>query len=526
MRFNWQERRESARWGRSFSLRTLKKLWTEASHSTVTFLGLKRFCHLSALHPAGADLRWKKTGIVLSAFLLTLFVSSCGGGGGSGNNPPAEIVYALSESGTGNGTITEYAINPSNGSLYPSNKTITTGPVPIQFLFDPNGAPYAFVLNNGNTPVFAGGILTSDGSTNGSIEVFSVGSKGLSTTPVYTQKTGESPVSMAIDSQGNYLAVADHGTGTGGGDVEIFQIGSGGALSLIASNSSFCAYPNQVVFSPPTDGTVNESLYIVCSSPEKSSPPSASIDYCTISQLQSGGVFTASITPSTGSTPSFFSMAIDPSNQYGVATGQDSSTGFITEFQNPPVANSTSTFPSTATFSSIPSGQMAFVGPSSSENVLLGNYDVTTSRLSSGSNAIQPCPVPSTSKTFSCATTISTGSQTGPIALKTNPAGTALYVSMTGTAVSAGSSYQTPGAILAYSVSGTTLTSFTPVPTGGWPLSVSLAPNGNLAFVPNYGSSNVSVFSVAGNGALAPFNLNNGSNLLPVGSNPISVIVR
>ncbi len=97
---------------------------------------------------------------------------------------------------------------------------------------------------------------------------------------------------------------------------------------------------------------------------------------------------------------------------------------------------------------------------------------------------------------------------------------------MTGTAVSAGSSYQTPGAILAYSVSGTTLTSFTPVPTGGWPLSVSLAPNGNLAFVPNYGSSNVSVFSVAGNGALTPFNLNNGSNLLPVGSNPISVIVR
>ncbi len=523
MRFNRQERRESARWGRSFSLRTLKKLWTEASHSTGKFLGFKRFCHLSALHPAGADLRWKKTGIVLSAFLLTLFVSSCGGGGGgSGNNPPAEIVYALS----GNGTITEYAINPSNGSLYPGSQTITTGPVPIQFLFDPNGDPYAFVLNNGNTPVFAGGILTSDGSNNGSIQVFSVGSKGLSTTPVYTQKTGESPVSMAIDSQGNYLAVADHGTGTGGGGVEIFQIESGGILSQVASNSSLCTYPNQVVFSPPTDGTTAESLYIVCSSPETTSSSAAVIDDCTISQLQSGSGCTASIT--SNSTISIFSMAIDPSNQYGVAAGQNgSSGGFITEFQNPPVANST-TFPSTATFSSVvPSGQMAFVGPSSSENVLLGNYDVTTSVLSSGSNAIQPCPVPSTTQQFSCAnTTISTGSQTGPIALKTNPAGTALYVSMTGTAVSAGSSYQTPGAILAYSVSGTTLTSFTPVPTGGWPLSVSLAPNGNLAFVPNYGSSNVSVFSVAGNGALTPFNLNNGSNLLPVGSNPISVIVR
>ncbi|MHB1899790.1 MAG: beta-propeller fold lactonase family protein, partial [Leptospirillum sp.] len=355
--------------------------------------------------------------------------------------------------------------------------------------------------------------------------VFSVGSKGLSTTPVYTQKTGESPVSMAIDSQGNYLAVADHGTGTGtgGGGVEIFQIGSGGALSQVASNSSLCTYPNQVVFSPPTDGTTAESLYIVCSSPEITSSSAAVIDDCTISQLQATSPSCTAIEPN--ATTSIFSMAIDPSNQYGVAAGQYRSGGFITEFQNPPVANST-TFPSTATFSSVvPSGQMAFVGPSSSENVLLGNYNVTNANLSSGSDTIQPCPVPSTSKTFSCAT-ISTGSQTGPIALKTNPAGTALYVSMTGTAVSAGSSYQTPGAILAYSVSGTTLTSFTPVPTGGWPLSVSLAPNGNLAFVPNYGSSNVSVFSVAGNGALAPFNLNNGSNLLPVGSNPISVIVR
>jgi len=524
MPFNRQERRESQRWGRSFSFRTLEKLWTRASHSTEKFPGFKRSRYLSALHPAGADLRWKKTGSVLSAFLLMLFVSSCGGGGGgSGNTPPAEIVYALSENGTGNGTITEYAINPSNGSLYPGNQTITTGNFPIQFLFDPNGDPYAFVLNSGNSPVFAGGILTSDGSNNGLIQVFSVGSKGLSTTPVFTQKTGESPVSMAIDSQGNYLAVADHGIGTSGGDVEIFQIGSGGALSLIASNHSYCAYPNQVVFSPPTDGTVNESLYFVCSSPEKSLSSEGSIYYCTISQLQSGSGSgcTAAITPN--SPISIFSMAIDPSNQYAVATGLDSNDGFITEFQNPPVANST--FPSTATLSSIFSGQMAFFGPSSSENVLLGNYDVTTSGLSSGSNAIQPCSVGNTGVTCS-SSTISTGSQIGPIALKTNPAGTALYVSMTQTAVSAGSSYQSPGAILSYSVSGATPTFLASVPTGGWPLSVSLAPNGNLAFVPNYGSSNVSVFSVAGNGALAPFNLNNGSNLLPVGSNPISVIVR
>ena len=472
----------------------------------------------SGLFPVGREIFRRKIGALLSASLLALFLSGCGGGGSGSSTPPAEILYALS----GNGTITEYAINPSNGSLYPGSQTVGTGSNPIQFLFDPNGAPYAFVLNNGNTPVFAGGILTGDGSSPGSIQVFSVGSQGLSSSPVATQLTGASPVSMAIDSQGHYLVVADHGSGsnTGGGGVEIFQIGSNGSLSAVPVSSSPCTNPNKVVFAPPTDGTANESLYIVCSSPELSLSITPTIAYGTISQIeQSNSSFTL-ITPNT--TASIFNLDIDPSGQYVVFPGQSSSGGFVTEFPNKPSQSSSS--PSTSTFSSsfVPAGQMAFVGSSSSENVLLGNYDGNSL---SNSNTIQPCSVGSSG--VSCSSnTISTSSQSGPIALETNSAGTALYAVMTQTAVSANSSTTSNGSILPYSVSGTTLSSMNPVSTGGWPLSITFDPNGNHAFVPNYGSGSVSVFSVGSNGALSPLNLNNGSNTLPVGPNPISVIVR
>jgi len=489
--------------------------------------GIHRNC--SGMFPVRNGIFRKKIGIRLSASLLAVFLAGCGGGGSGSNTPPAEILYVLSEKGSiSGGLITEYAINPSNGSLYQGSQTITTGTNPIQFLFDPNGAPYAFVLNNGsNTPVFAGGILTGDGSSQGSIQVFSVGSQGLSQSPLFTPTTvGESPVSMAIDSQGQYLVVADHGNGTSGGGLEIFQIGSNGSLSAVPVASSPCSYPNKVLFAPPTDGTVDESLYIVCSSPEISSTQTPSVIYGTISQFKQGNGFAAITLSGSITSASIFNLSIDPSGQYVVFPGQSSSGGFVTEFPNKPAQSSQN--PSTATFSTpfVPAGQMAFVGSSSSENVLVGNYDVTSNGLSSTSNTILPCSVGSSGVSCPGTPSITTSSLVGPIALETNSAGTAVYAVMTQTAVTANSSPSTSGSILPYSVSGSTLASMTPVATGDWPLSIAFDSNGNHAFVPNYGSGSVSVFSVGANGALSPLNLNNGSNILSVGANPISVIVR
>ena len=102
----------------------------------------------------------------------------------------------------------------------------------------------------------------------------------------------------------------------------------------------------------------------------------------------------------------------------------------------------------------------------------------------------------------------------------TNAAGTALYIPLTGTPVVAGGSYSTEGLIQSCPITGTTVSSScTGASTGGWPLSV-IFDSYSHAFVPNYGSGSVSVYSVGSNGALTPI------STLPVGTHPVSVLVR
>ena len=102
----------------------------------------------------------------------------------------------------------------------------------------------------------------------------------------------------------------------------------------------------------------------------------------------------------------------------------------------------------------------------------------------------------------------------------TNAAGTALYIPLTGTPVVAGGNYSTGGVIQACPISGGAVSvSCTGASTGVWPLSVTFDSYSH-AFVPNYGSGNVSVYSVGTGGALTPI------STLNVGSYPVSVLVR
>jgi len=323
---------------------------------------------------------------------------------------------------------------------------------------------------------------------------------------------------MAIDKAGAYLAVADHGSGTstGTGGVEIFQIGSGGGLTLYVSAKSPCVYPNKVLFDPTTSTSGNnEAVYILCSSPEiGTSPPNSSIHYCTMSQLKTLPTECKDqIVPNSG-TPSLYNLAIAPGNSYAVVPGISGSDGFLLEFSNPPPTSS-SGLP-TATFSGfVPSGQVGFVG-SSLTRVLLGDYGT-----SSGSSiGINSCPLIS-SGSISCKSLFSTSSP-DPIAVIAYSAGTALYIPLTGTPVVVGGSVPTTaGVVLSCPVSGTTILTSSCVPTvaGEWPLSVTFDFYSH-AFVPNYGSGSVSVYSVGTGGSLTPI------STLSVGTNPISVLVR
>ena len=486
-------------------------------------------CRTAGISKGWSAFRSKGWGFLFLTF-FSLFASGCGGSGGGGSSATggsSEILYALS---TSDGSITEIALNTSSGSLYNgsyalSSKTIAVGSNPLQFEFDPNGQPYLFVLNNGsgNTLSFEGGILTATGSANGSVQVFSVGSQGLSINPVHTQLTGKSPVSMAIDNSGVYLAVADQGNGTTSGDVELFQIGPGGKLTPVSVNTGSCGYPNKVLFAPGGNSS-SEMIYVLCSSLESSSTPSPQIDLCTIANSLSCSTEINSVIIGTTGSTFLFSLAVDPSGTYAVAPGVSGGTGILPGFAIDSSSKSLSIHANPGKISStpfIPAGQPAIIGSGTSEKILVGNYDVSSSSFASGSSTnYAACPISLSYTTNPLNCSLLNLSVFGPIAMITNSAGTALYIPLTGTPVIAGENSSTGGVIQSCPISGGAVSgSCTRASTGAWPLSVTFDSYSH-AFVPNYGSGNVSVYSVGTGGALTPI------STLNVGSNPVSVLVR
>lgn len=428
----------------------------------------------------------------LLPFLVLPFVSGCmGGGGGTSSSPgPYEIAYILSEnSSSGEGAVVEYALNPTNGSLYSGSQTIpTNGSVPISFLLAP-GNSTAFVLNN-NSP-------RGDGSPiAGSVASYTISSTGLSgpnpSTPV---ATGPNPVNMAIDPGGTYLVVANHGNGQTSGYVQVFSFSTSGTLTGLSTTGSPCPNPFRVVFAPHASGTSSDVVYIACSNPELG-PASTSLSLytCSITQLENGG---CSQIP-TSNTISLVNLVLDPSLKYLVGPGFNSSLQGILLLCNISSASPSCSSPVTINNITItlPSANVAFSGSGSTEAVYIGNYN-----SSSFNGDFASCTISSSS----CSSY--TISQYGPIAFATNSSQSFLYIVATQTSIpspltssgapSAGYLYPCP---IPLSSTNTCSSSQT---TGGWPVNISLDPSGNFLFVPTL-SGSVSVFQVASSGTLTP----------------------
>lgn len=428
----------------------------------------------------------------LLPFLVLPFVSGCmGGGGGSSSQGPYEIAYILSEnSSSGDGAVVEYALNPTNGSLYSGSQTVpTNGSVPISFLMAP-GNSTAFILNN-NSP-------SGDGSPqSGSVASYTISSTGLSgpnpSTPV---ATGPNPVNMGIDPGGKYLVVANHGTGTSTsptGYVEVFSFSSNGSLTGLSTTGSPCQNPFRVVFAPHASGSSSDIVYIACSNPELgTASTSLSLYTCSITQLENGGCSLIA----TNSTISLVNLVLDPSSNYLVGPGFNSSLQGVLLVCNISASPTCST-PVTITNITLPSANVAFSGSGSTEEVYIGNYN-----SSSFNGAFASCTISSSS---SCSSY--TISENGPIAFATNSSQSFLYIVATQTSIpspltssgapSSGFLYPCPIPLSSPSTCSSSQT------TGGWPVNISLDPSGNFLFVPTL-SGSVSVFQVASSGTLTP----------------------
>lgn len=446
----------------------------------------------------------------LLPFLVLPFISGCmGGGGGTSSSPgPYEIAYILSENSSSNaGAVVEYALNPTNGSLYSGSQTITTGgSVPVSFLIAP-GNSTAFVLNNNNP----------SGNTNpGSVASYTISSTGLSgpnpSTPV---STGPNPVNMAIDPGGKYLVVANHGNGlaSGSGYVQVFSFSSNGSLTGLSTTGSPCQNPFRVVFAPHASGSSSDTVYVACTSPELGNTSTSFFIYtCLITQLESTGCTQIS----TNNSISLVNLVLDPSASYLVGPGFNSSPQGVLLLCNISSASPSCSSPGPINnIITLPSANVAFSGSGSTEAVYIGNYN-----SSSFNGDFASCSISSSS----CSPY--TISQNGPIAFATDSSQNSLYIVATQTSIpSSLTSTGAPSSGYLYPCP-LPFTSSTPCSssqtTGGWPVNISLDPSGNFLFVPTL-SGSVSIFQVGSTGTLT--SLSGSTMSVPSGLVPFSVTV-
>jgi hypothetical protein len=334
---------------------------------------------------------------------------------------------------------------------------------------------------------------------------------------------------MAVDPGGTYLVVANHGTSSGGnGNVAVFTYTSGGALSPDGSSStgSPCAKPFRVVFSPNAIGNQNDSVFVVCSTPESlpnSSP--VSIYSCSVGQLLSGGC-SSPIYASSGIT-ALLNFQVDPSGAFAVGPGTTYSSGSYSGFLLicPIVSGGISSCsPTTITNISIPSGNVAFLENSSGKTVFIGNYNPATSSFN---NDFASCSLSNDS--CSPYTVGSPSDGNGPITFALNSAGTGLFIAATVTPIDnssfntssgTGSGPPSTGSLFSCSVSSlSSCNNASPQTTGGWPVGITQDNNGRL-FVPAL-SGQVDILSGSSSGNLSPFQ----TLSLPSGTIPISVAI-
>lgn len=105
---------------------------------------------------------------------------------------------------------------------------------------------YSVAFNPAGTLLAVANYAFTPGSS--TIEVYAVGSGGALTPAASTADGVQYPYAVAFDPTGTLLAVGN--LGLGGSTVEIFTVGSGGALTLAATATTGVSDPYSVAFDP------------------------------------------------------------------------------------------------------------------------------------------------------------------------------------------------------------------------------------------------------------------------------------
>jgi 6-phosphogluconolactonase len=364
-----------------------------------------------------------------------LLLASCG------SSSKSAFVYLASQ-GTSPGIVTAYSVNlgsgllnSSNGALVQTGNSVKAGTQPTVLLFDPTSS-FAYVANFGSND----------------ISLFTVNKNGsLTASSGTTALTNAArPAALAMDSGAHFLFVANQGLAASTtnpvaipGNVSVFAIGSGGALSEVAGS------PFGI---------------------QETSPP---LSFNPIAPFPSGVAV---------SHQGNFVYVSDQANNAVVSFSFDSTSGVLT-----PIAEgcaqcfgvNVGTAPSALL--SPPAGNFLYVANSSSNDIFEFAINPNDGTLS-----------PIQAKT----TTIAAG--VGPIAMTTDPAAKYFYaLANGGSQVTAFTLNQVTGELSAITGANGT------VSTGANPVAFTLRSDGSLdgnfwLFVSNNGGSTISTYSMQG----------------------------
>lgn len=151
-------------------------------------------------------------------------------------DPTGQYAYVANGAGfygsAGNGDVWVYSIDPGNGQLSHTAAPVTAGDTPRAVTTDPSGT-HAYVVNGGSNDISAYSIDSTNGALT-QINCNGVGGSAVCSSPNTANfLAGTGPISISIDSSGQYAYIANSVDST----VSAYSIDGLGALIPVAGGT-------------------------------------------------------------------------------------------------------------------------------------------------------------------------------------------------------------------------------------------------------------------------------------------------
>lgn len=421
-------------------------------------------------------------------------------------------------------TLRGYTIDSVTGVLTSAGTPVTTGMGPYSVVVDPSSR-FAYVPNSLADSIWAYSINATTGALTAMPDVDG-GTAGTQTSIV----TGDVPFSIAIHPSGKFAYVANQGVGTNSGNtISAYSIdATTGALSAMDANGATAGTQTTIA-----TGT---HPYAITIDPTGNFAYVANYDSNTVSVYtvnQTTGALTAGTPVAAGTNPG--SIAIDPTGKCAlVANNTSNDVSAYTINQTTGALTSAGAAVASGTGSSAPrsvaidpaTGLFAYVANAGGKSITAASWSASTATFTTSTahgyqagaivhvSGVNPTGYNGTHTIVTVPT-----STTFTVAIGTDPGAYTSGGAIAEGSVAAFSVNPTTCVIASIDTDAVTGGTNATIAAGTTPFSISVDPSGKYVYVANFGSHNVSAYSIDIAGALTAL----GTSPFATGTGPTSI---